>query len=312
MTRPQHGKFVTPPDLCVADLAARQHGRVRIDQLAACGLSEDAVALRVRKGWLHRVHHGVYAVGHAGMTLDAALMAAVLAGGEGAFASHWAAATLHRFVRWDRRRVDVSVPGAGTRMRPGIRFRRPRRIDPKDLTRVRGIPTTTAARALLEIAPQLSDRRLRRAVRQAQAERSANVRQIADVLRRANGHAGTARLARIIATGPAPTVSGDEDVVLDLILGAGFEHPEVNGGVPVGAIRYRPDLRWPAQRVILEVDSRWHDGAIAQRDDAERQADLEAAGERVLRTTAASAILRPRQLLRRLEQAGAPYTACKR
>jgi len=43
-------------------------------------------------------------------------------------------------------------------------------------------------------------------------------------------------------------------------------------------------------------------------DDGLRQADLEAAGERVLRTTPEQAILDPRQLIRRLTAAGAPYT----
>lgn len=109
--------------------------------------------------------------------------------------------------------------------------RAPRALHPRDITRVAGIPATTAARALLEIAAQLSDRRLRRAVRQAQAEGSTSVRQIADVLRRANGHRAT-----------------------------------------------------------------------------KRQADLEVAGERVLGTTAAQAIVEPRRLVRRLALAGAPYT----
>ncbi|MEA2222961.1 MAG: hypothetical protein QOH83_1337 [Solirubrobacteraceae bacterium] len=136
----------------------------------------------------------------------------------------------------------------------------------------------------------------------------ANVRQIADVLRRANGHRGARRLGAVIATGPAPTYSGHEDVVLDLILAAGLEHPDVNERLVVGATPYYPDMRWPAPQLILEIDSAWHDGPVAQEDDAARQADLEAAGERVLRTTLEQAILRPRQLVRRLAAAGAPYT----
>lgn len=281
---------------------------MRIDQLVACGVDGDAVARRVAKGQLHRVHTGVYAVGHPGATLDAQLMSAVLAGGQGAVASHWASAALHGFVRWDGRRIDVTVARRSGRQRPGIRFHRPRTVDPRDITRVRGIPTTTAARALLEIAPQLSDRRLKRAVRQAQAERATNVRQIADVLRRARGQRDTGRLAAIVATGAAPTASGDEDIVLDLVLQAGFEHPDVNPRLVVGAETYRPDLRWAPQRLIVEVDSAWHDGPLAAQLDAARQADLEDAGWRVLRTTAAQAILQPSRLVRELDAAGAPYT----
>lgn len=308
MTRATRTRFDTPPDLLVARLAERQHGRVRIDQLAACGLSADAVRRRVRKGQLHRVHHGVYAVGHAGETVLARVMGCVLAGGDGASASHWTSGVLHRYVRWDGRPVDITVPGPGGRNRPGIRFHRTRALDPRDVTRVNGIPTTTAARALLEIAPLLSDRRLKRVVRQAQAEKATNVRQIAAMLRRANGHRATKRLAAIIATGPAPTASGDEDIVLDLLLQAGLEHPVVNAPLAVGDTTYRPDLRWPAQHLVLEVDSAWHDDPLSRRLDAERQAELEAMGERVLRTRAEEAILAPQLLLRRLAAAGAPYT----
>ena len=311
MTVVARRSFDTPPDVRVAEIAARQHGRIRADQLIACGLDHAAIRRRVAKGHLHREHVGVYAVGHPGATLHASIMAAVLAGGEGARASRWSSATLHGYVRWDGRRIDVSVPGSGGRSRAGIRFHRPRLMDPRDSTRVHGIPTTTAARALLEIAPQLSDRRLKRAVRQAQAEGATNVRQIADVLRRANGHKATHRLAAIIATGAAPTYSGDEDVVLDLLLGAGFAHPDVNRRLVVRGNAYYPDLRWPAQRLIVEIDSAWHDGALANELDAERQADLEADGERVLRTTAGQAIRAPRQLIRRLRAAGAPYTAAQ-
>ncbi|MEA2194948.1 MAG: hypothetical protein QOG42_1382, partial [Solirubrobacteraceae bacterium] len=216
--------FDTPPDRRVAITAARQHGVVRFAQLVACGLDKDAVARRVGKGWLHRVHRGVYAVGYASGTIHARFMAAVLAGGESARLSHWSSCALAGLVRWDDRRIDVTVPGPAERHRPGIRFHRARSLDARDVTRLHAIPCTTPARAILEIAPQLSDERLKRLIRKAQAERRANVRQIAGVLRRAHGHRATRRIANIIASGPAPTYSGHEDVVLDLILEAGFEH----------------------------------------------------------------------------------------
>jgi very-short-patch-repair endonuclease len=253
------------------------------------------------------VHRGVYAVGYPPTTLHAQFMAAVLAGGAGAFLSHWAACALAGLVHWDGRPIDVTVPGTSLRAREGIVFHHSRTIAPRDVTRRHGIPTTTAARAVVEIAPQLSDRRLKRVVRQAQAERLASVRQFADVLRRAGGLRGANRIAEIIAPGAAPTASGHEDEVLDMILAAGLEHPVVNARLLVGGEPYYPDLRWPAQRLSLEIDSSpWHDGPLAQELDAERQAELEAAGERVLRTTREQAIRAPQQLIRRLTAAGAP------
>jgi very-short-patch-repair endonuclease/predicted transcriptional regulator of viral defense system len=296
----------TPPDVRVAIIAAAQHGVVSAKQLAAAGLNRAAVQVRAENGRLHREHRGVYAVGHDGLTLHGRMMAAVLAGGQGALLSRWATCALAGLVRWDGRDIDVTVRGTGGRDRPGIDFHRARNLHPRDTTRIHGIPTTTTARALLEIAPQLSDDRLKRLVRQAQAEELANVRQFAETLRRANGHRATRRLAALIAKGPAPTRSSHEDVVLDLVLDAGFEHPRVNE--PLDGTSYRPDLRWPTQRLILEVDSPWHDGRLAQELDATRQAELEAAGERVLRTTLEQALRQPHQLVRRLRAAGAPYT----
>jgi very-short-patch-repair endonuclease/predicted transcriptional regulator of viral defense system len=294
-----------PPDVQVAQRAARQHGCIDVDQLAACGLDHSAVARRVRKGHLHRKYRGVYAVGHDNLTLDGRFMAAVLAGGVDAYLSRWATCALAGLIRWDEGRlIDVTVPGR--RARPGIRFHTARSLDSRDTMRIRGIPTTTPARAILEIAPQLSDRRLKRLVRQAQAENLASISQFAETLQRANGHRATKRLAILIDQGPAPTRSGHEDTILDLILTAGLEHPDVNK--PLANTSYVPDFRWPAQRLILEVDSAWHDGRLAQELDADRQAELEAACERVVRTALEQARHDPQQLVRRLHAAGAPYT----
>ena len=296
----------------MARLAARQQGCVRFDQLVACGLDDCAIARRVRRGWLHRVHRGVYAVGFPPQTLDANFMAAVLAGGEEASLSHWASCANAGLVRWDGRPIDVTLRSESHRSRPGIRFHRARSLDRRDTMRIHGIPCTTPARAILEIAPQLSDRRLKRLVRKAQAEKLARAGTFEAMLQRANGHAATRRIAAIIATGPAPTYSGDEDEVLDLVLDAGFGHPDVNQRLIVGAATrrtpYFPDLRWPTQRLILEVDSAWHDDPLSRQLDAERQAELEAAGERVLRTTKQQARADPRQLVTRLTAAGAPST----
>ena len=84
-------------------------------------------------------------------------------------------------------------------------------------------------------------------------------------------------------------------------------HPIVNQPLVIAGIPYRPDLRWPAQRLSLEIDSSpWHDGPLSQELDADRQAELEAAGERVLRTTRDQARRAPQQLVARLLAAGAP------
>jgi predicted transcriptional regulator of viral defense system len=76
-----------PFDRRLAALARRQHGVVGLAQLAQLGLRRSAVAARVKRGRLHRVHRGVYAVGHMSLTRNARFMAAVLACGDGAATS---------------------------------------------------------------------------------------------------------------------------------------------------------------------------------------------------------------------------------
>jgi len=78
----------------IAELARRQHGVVARAQLEAFGLSRSEIEGRVRKKGIHRVHLGVYAVGHLALTRNGRFMAAVLACGDGAALSHFSAAVL--------------------------------------------------------------------------------------------------------------------------------------------------------------------------------------------------------------------------
>jgi len=220
------------------------------------------------------------------------------------------AAVLWGFMAPDAVRSPEVTVVDSARRHEGIRIHRVRRLDPRDITRRHGIPVTTPARALLDIADYLAPRALRRAVRQAQSEQRVNVRQIADVLTRSNGRRGASGLASLVATGPAPTRSEAEDIVLDLILRSGLRQPDVNRRLVVAGRQLYPDLRWPEQRLVVEVDSaKWHDGALARGDDAERQALLEASGERVLRIFWEHAVNDPERTLARLMAAGTPRSA---
>ncbi|HLM31639.1 MAG TPA: DUF559 domain-containing protein [Solirubrobacterales bacterium] len=136
------------------------------------------------------------------------------------------------------------------------------------------------------------------------------MREIVALLSRVGPVKGSRRLADVVATAPAPTRRALEDVVLDLLLDAGFEHPEVNKPLIVDGQRIIPDFRWPAQRLIVEADgAAWHDGKVTREDDARRQAVLEAAGQRVVRVSWEQAIAQRAQTVRRVEAAGAPRVA---
>ena len=104
-------KFVaSPPDAVLAKAAERQHGLVTLAQLLDAGLSQSGVTRRVHSGRLHRIHRGVYAVGHAALSQEGRWMAAVLGAGPGAALGHLAAATLLQAWRRRVQGIDVVSP----------------------------------------------------------------------------------------------------------------------------------------------------------------------------------------------------------
>jgi predicted transcriptional regulator of viral defense system len=292
-------------DVLVARLAAQQDGVVSLRQLQACGVSSSAVSTRVRNGRLHRMHRGVYAVGHLAVPPLGRLRAAVLACGNTAVLSHFSAAEFWDLVAVEARAPQVSVSDSAGRRIPGLRVHRRRSLVERDVWIRHGIRVTSPARTILDIAADLTDHGLRRTVRRAQAEGRVNVRQLLEVLARAHGHRGSAALRAVVADGPVPTRSELEDVVLDLIVRASSEEPEVNALLRLDGERaIRPDFLWRRLRLVIEADgAAWHDDKITREDDAGKQAILEAHGYRVLRITWDQAVRHPQQTLARIRAA---------
>jgi len=300
-----------PPraDVRVAAKAAEACGVLSLGELRECGLSRGAVLTRVRGGRLHPLFRGVYAVGHAHVTREGGFLAAVKSLGDDALLSHFAAAAHWELIDWDGRHPEVTVPRRGLKRRPGTRVHFSSAVDSRDVMRHKGIPVTSPARTLVDLAAVVSDKLLRTAVRRALARRLVSIRQLVATRRRLGPRRGAASLDRVLATA-APTRSELEDVVLDLIVDAEFVRPDVNRPLLLAGKRVVPDFRWPEQRVVVEADSRrWHDNPIARADDAKRQGLLEAHGERILRVTWKQAISRPTQTVARIEAAGIPRRA---
>jgi len=141
----------------VARLAAARDGVVSVHQLRTCGLDDHAIARRVRDGGLHRLYRGVYAVGHPGLTLRGRFRAAVLACGDNAVLSHFAAAVVWGFWAWDDGLIDVTI-ASGTRDIEGVRVHRSRTLE-RDVRVRHGIRVTSPARTLLDLAAVLPDGR---------------------------------------------------------------------------------------------------------------------------------------------------------
>ncbi len=288
----------------VALIAADQEGQITRRQLRACGLDDKAIARRVGSGRLHRMYRGVYAVGHAGVTLEGRFMAAVLACGEHAYLSHFSAAAHLGFMSWEERLLEVTVLGTSRRHVKGIRVHNARSLHWRDTVRHKGIWVTSPARTLLDLATVLPPNALRSAARRAQALHRVSVPQMLACVARSNGHPGTGALKAVIAGGAAPTRSTLEDLVLDLLDDAGIERPEINVPLRVDGLRIIPDFLWRPQRVAIEADSRrWHDHSLTREHDADKQAILEAHGWRVLRVDWEQTLSRPAQTIARIREA---------
>ena len=267
-------------------MAQRQWGVVTLAQLRALGFGDGAVKHRVRLGRLHRVHRGVYAVGHRALERRGRWLAAVLACGPQAALSHVTAA-----VHWDllhsaQTRIDVTAPRSRAGGE-GIRLHRTRCLDARDMTTHKSIGVTTVARTLLDLAATEPPRRVERAFAQALRLRIYDHAEVLDVLTRASGYRGTAVLARVTELEPRWTRNGFEADFLSLIRRAGLPEPLVNEPFDVpdhGPCE--PDFHWPGHCLIVETDG-WetHGTRAAFETDRAKDAALTAAGYRVLRFT---------------------------
>src|SRR5215208_6218146 len=138
-------------DRAIARLAARQHGVVSFHQLICAGIDRNGIWRRVKAGRLHRIHRGVYAVGHPGLSKEGWWMAAVLAAGKGAVLSHRAAGALWQLLP-PPSRIDVTVPGHGGRKpRDGFVLHRSKTLRVAECTIRDRIPVTTPARTLADL-----------------------------------------------------------------------------------------------------------------------------------------------------------------
>jgi AraC-like DNA-binding protein len=283
------GKVGPPPVAAVAQLAGAQWGVVSLEQLHELGVTRGAIDHWVRVGRLHRVYRGVYLLGHRAAGREARALAAVLACGPSAVLSHRSAAAWWGLLQTERAEVDVTAPRSRGKRR-GVDVHRARALAAADITTHRGMPITTVARTLLEIAATERAHRLERALAQSERLRLYDHRTVLEVIARCNGHRGGPILSAAVAREPALTRNGLEALVLDVVRRNGLPHPMVNEALHVpDHTPIEPDFHWPAQRLIVETDGYETHGTRAAFDaDRRRDAALQAAGYRVLRFTTRS------------------------
>lgn len=264
---------------------------------------------RVASGWLHRLHRGVYAVGHARLTRHGRWMAAVLAGQASrpdgsAILSHRAAASLWEILKPgdEGESIEVIVRSGRPRRRLGLIVRRLDNVAADELARHRGIPCTAPARTLFDLASVLTRRRLERAIDEAERRRLCKASEVREVLARQAGRRGAALLAAVLDDhdiGSTVTRSELEERFLVLCRERGLPQPLVNQKV----LGLTVDFLWPSARLVVEVDGRAsHDTRRAFQDDRDRDSLLATHGYVTLRFTWWDVDRRPAVVAQRVAQ----------
>jgi very-short-patch-repair endonuclease len=302
---PANREYRKPPlaiGAILAEIAERQHGLIRGYQLAAAGLSPDAIARRVANGSLHRLFPGVYALGHAKLSREGRWLACVYACGDGAALGFRSAGLLRGISRHHDGRVDVVVPRQ-RRPKQGIRLHTSRGLQADDVTIHDGIPVTTVARTLVDLADVLTPHQLVRVIREAEFRGLFDAADTSAAMVRARGRHRLGVLEQAVAMyldGAGGTKSANEDAFVPLARRAGLGEPRSNARVAGIEV----DFSWPGLPLVVEIDGEQHALRPVRRDDDWRDDWLRGAGYTVLRFTAFELAQRPEGIVAALRAAG--------
>jgi very-short-patch-repair endonuclease len=218
---------------------------------------------------------------------EARWLAAVFAIGSDAALSHQSAAALWGIRPSARERIDVSAPRA---VRSGRRIQ----VHHVDLAADErathhGIPVTTVARTLLDLAAVLRPRELEKALNEAEIHRLADATSLNDLLSRHHGRKGTKAIRALIDDkndGATITRSELEDRFLAFLDDAVLPRPKVNATLELGDTTLEVDCLWPDQNLIAELDGHaTHATSKAFESDRARDRMLQVQGWRVVRLT---------------------------
>ena len=228
-------------------------------------------------------------------------MAAVLACGEGAVLRGRSAAHLLGLIR--RRPPEPEVLTPTERRIDGIDTQRTRNLDPRDRMKWKGIPVTTPARTLVDLADAVSDEELARAVHQADVLRGATPDDVEEVLARRPNANGTAGLRRILWGDSERTLSELERAFIRLLKTNDLPLPTTNR--PAGG-RF-VDCRWPEHKLTVELDGyRYHRSRHAFEQDRNRERQAYARGDQFRRYTWGDVVERPGSVVSELRAVLAP------
>ena len=255
---------------------------------ARVGLGHHAVAGRVERGWLRRLHYGVYAVGALETELTAPA-AALLAVGSGAISHRSAAAIWGLLPIRPADPIHVTLLNANRRSRPGLTIHH-HELPANEIRRRHGLRLTSPRRTLRDLATS-SPNELERAYNEALVLNLVTHQELRVLAAR------TRALRDLIEDNPGMTRSRMERDLRALIKQAGLPAPQSN----VKVAGHEVDMYWPAHRLVVEFDG-WstHSSRTRFESDRLKDAELQLAGERVIRVTGRQLERRPHELVARL------------
>jgi predicted transcriptional regulator of viral defense system len=266
----------------LAELATRQHGVVATRQLGTLGYTKSSVAKAAKAGRLHRIHRGVYVVGYRRLSWHGRCMAAVLASSP-SVASHLSAAWLWGIIRNRPGTIHVTCPSS----------RRARRrfvvhsgdLPDADRTVRDGIPVTSLARTILDLAVDKGVRDIKRQIQLGDDLKVFDRRAMATLLDRSNGRRGAPKVRAAMETYEEKRVftrSELERRFLDVVTAAGLPEPAMNAFVA----GFEIDAYWEAERFGVELDVfATHGSRLSFEEDRERDDELLLAGIETTRVT---------------------------
>jgi Transcriptional regulator, AbiEi antitoxin len=266
----------------LAELAARQHGVVSAGQLRELGYSRDQISDAAATGRLQRLQRGVFAVGHRGLAWEGHCLATVLASAP-ALASHASAGRVWGLLRYEPATIDITA-SSGRRHKPHTRIHRAE-LTASDEAACAGIPVTSVARTVLDLAATIRPDRLEKVLERAEELRIFDLAAVDELLPRATRHRGSPALREALAAhrdAPAFVRSGLERRFLALVDAAGLPPPSMNFNVG----GFELDAFWLPERFAVELDVyETHGGRAAFERDRLRHEELKLIGVEMVRIT---------------------------
>ena len=265
---------------------------------ASSSVRSAAVSRAAAASRLHRLHQGVYAIGHTNLTQQGHCLAAVLAAGPDALLSHRSAGWLWGIWRSSPAPYEVTTP-ISRRRKPPLIVHYARHLQAEDRATCEGIPVTAVPRTLLDLAASVRQWQLGRCLERAELLELFDLPKVEQLLGRTKGHRGHGHLRRAIGLYREPdfTRSGLEARFLDLIREAGLPRPSTGFNVE----GYELDVFWQRERFAVELDTySTHGGHAAFEGDRLRQEDLMLVGIEMTRVTGHRLEREPQRVVERV------------